>query len=124
MKTVKRNSKGIITHTTKDGIKWDKVNNIYNKAQHTAGEWKILFGNYIHFATINKDAMTRICEINITEDSPQIDEARANAKLIAAAPELLKALENVLQFNCLIPDTTVRREVLYQIHQVIKKATE
>jgi hypothetical protein len=55
----------------------------------TKGEWKILWGNYTHFATINTDVLHRICAIE--NDNPnEIDELRANAKLISAAPDLLE----------------------------------
>ena len=62
---------------------------------HTKGEWKILWGNYTHFATINKDISTRICALEI--DNPnEIKEQTANAKLIAAAPDLLECLEAIM----------------------------
>jgi len=70
--------------------------------KHTEGEWKILWGNYTHFATINKDVATRICAIEVNcsqKGNAPIEEAEANAKLIAAAPELLDSLNEL--FNLL-----------------------
>ena len=64
--------------------------------KHTKGEWKIFWGNYTHFATINKDTQTRICAIEV--DNPaETEEQRANAYLIASAPDLLEACEEALK---------------------------
>lgn len=61
-------------------------------AQHTQGNWHVLTGNYTHYATVNADVMNRICAIDLGGGHAPIDEALANAKLIAAAPKLLDAL--------------------------------
>jgi len=66
------------------------------ETKHTKGKWQILWNNYTHFATINTDIKTRICAIEI-EDSKQIEEKTANAKLIAAAPDLLVAMQHILR---------------------------
>ena len=67
------------------------------KTKHTEGKWQILWYNYTHFATINKDVTTRICTIDVERDGfAPIEEAEANAKLIAAAPELLKVCTDLL----------------------------
>lgn len=89
--------------------------------KHTKGEWKVLWHNYTHFATINTDTLTRICAIEI-QDSKQIDEKTANAKLIAAAPELLDACIDTLRILRLKPTN----DNLYQrnkLKTLIEKAT-
>lgn len=60
------------------------------KTTHTAGEWKKIIQPAPHglTTTINVGSQ-RICEIWHTT----IDETEANAKLIAAAPDLLKAIQ-------------------------------
>ena len=69
--------------------------------KHTPGPWKApkpTIGDnnclYIGDATGNYD----ICEIK-TAFAPSEEQARANASLIASAPELLAALEMVLDAN-------------------------
>ena len=66
------------------------------KTKHTKGEWQILWHNYTHFATINTSVLKRICALEIHHHS-EITEQTANAKLIAAAPELLEALDNFIR---------------------------
>jgi len=66
----------------------------------TPGKWNVLMGNGTHFATINKDVMTRICTIDVGEIGQYnglapIKEAEANARLIAAAPDLLRENEEL-----------------------------
>jgi hypothetical protein len=69
------------------------------ETKHTHKKWKVLFYNYTHFATINTDTLCRICTINVNDgtnkSAPSFEEARANAHLIAAAPELLEALRGL-----------------------------
>jgi hypothetical protein len=64
--------------------------------KHTPAPWQILWGNYTHFATINKDTSQRICAIEVNIPA-EIAEQTANARLIAAAPEMLEALQNVVK---------------------------
>lgn len=76
---------------------------------HTPGPWKVaenLFGNtasYEVYANVEtksgKGGYTRICQI-----TPR--DQKANARLIAAAPELLEALENCLGFVVAHPQFT------------------
>lgn len=44
-------------------------------------------------------------------DNPPLDEAKANAHLIAAAPDMLAALEGIVS-GCVNPDVAVRRVML------------
>ena len=76
---------------------------------HTPGPWMVaenLFGNtasyevYTHTESKSgKGGYTRICQI-----TPK--DQKANARLIAAAPELLEALENCLGFVVAHPQLT------------------
>jgi len=69
--------------------------------KHTKGEWKIFWGNYGTYCSINKDTSCRIATIKISKKgeigNAPIEEAHANALLIAAAPELLNALQKALE---------------------------
>jgi len=66
--------------------------------KHTPGPWKLTtiqgkkYSEQIH----NKD-MTFICDFNCNPMHPMTKEERANAHLIAAAPEMLETLEYILQ---------------------------
>lgn len=65
-----------------------------NKTQHTPGPWTVTTWHATQHAEINNSENKSIADvwgIDITAD-----EMTANAALIAAAPELLTALENVL----------------------------
>jgi len=59
--------------------------------KHTKGEWKIDKGISYYFV---KSGENRIAMIDSLEGSALI-EYKANAKLIAAAPELLEALKTI-----------------------------
>lgn len=83
--------------------------------KHTPGPWKwqshpdeggfcVYMAEAIHKRS-GYEVQHRI-EMDFTlypEDGAQWEEARANTRLIAAAPELLEALENILS-NCLDSD--------------------
>ena len=59
---------------------------------HTKGEWKVEFlGNAPKVAT--EDTLICDCTIN---DIVGKEEAKVNAKLIAAAPKMLKALQDII----------------------------
>lgn len=69
------------------------------KAQHTAGEWQI--SQYTNYRGFSIHAPGRGCIAerwyDKDQDEPYGEEIIANARLIAAAPELLAALESVLK---------------------------
>ena len=67
-------------------------------AKHTQGNWKEYKGNIV---TESKSELPIDFDANICKLNTFLEEAEANAKLIAAAPELLEALEettNTLKF--------------------------
>lgn len=84
------------------------------KTSHTPGPWSIQ-GDKI----INEETIQYIADIRRDgEDDP---EAQANARLIAAAPELLEALLNAQQD---LTDTgTLSRETIAMFAPAIAKAT-
>jgi hypothetical protein len=61
---------------------------------HTPGPWKVLGGTIIE--NNNEDELIATVPEGF-EDSARFDRTRANATLIAAAPELLEALIDVTQ---------------------------
>ena len=64
--------------------------------KHTPGPWKVeqrFSGNrFIH----SDNSQSPICRVAFVGMGIGVDESKANADLIAAAPELLEALENLL----------------------------
>ena len=69
--------------------------------KHTKGEWKIFWGNYGTYCSINKDTSCRIATIKISKrgetGNAPIEEAHANALLISAAPDMLEALQHIIR---------------------------
>lgn len=61
-----------------------------NNAKHTPGPWD-LHKNGVYVTA--KDAFGRLIAQSFTSDAVEEAEAKANAHLIAAAPDLLEALE-------------------------------
>jgi len=97
--------------------------------QHTPGPWVVLWGNYTHFATINKSITHRICAVDIS-DHKKAGEASANVKLMAAAPEMFEALQNLIKAaSPMIHRLNIRKGfsekiALNEAIKAIKKATE
>lgn len=69
------------------------------ETKHTKGNWSYEFANddYIIVAD-DFEGNNVIADVYSPEESKSNDEAKANAKLIAAAPELLNALKCILDF--------------------------
>ena len=59
--------------------------------KHTAGPWR--FSYYGEVRAENNDVVARVAEYGTQSETP--DAAIANARLIAAAPELLAALQEI-----------------------------
>lgn len=96
---------------------------------HTKGPWIIASDGAYRQAVISNDSNTAICD---QVGGKNIDELAANAKLIAAAPELLEALkeakEVLLQLDhrhngkCYNPTESDCNCTLCRIDKVIKTA--
>jgi len=100
--------------------------------KHTKGPWIL---NYPHPSSsdfiIGNDifedfVMNPIAEILppvCESEAQQLDEQEANAKLIAAAPELLESLMRFIKF---VDDRKLEYEsaMIRQVKEAIKKATE
>lgn len=73
--------------------------------QHTPGPWQIETWNYSGSRTVPtirtaKDAIAQLCNLWRPEDNPHemgVAEQEANARLIAAAPDMLAALKAFLR---------------------------
>lgn len=82
-------------------------------AKHTPGPWEVS-GRYNVSATFG-------VQYNASNHSATAEQLSANARLIAAAPEMLKALELVLNDNRLM--NAMSREQSRAILDAITKAT-
>ena len=71
-------------------------------AQHTPGPWKVLEHSWSDTSIVAEGFDHGICLLDInyaTEESQEADEAQmaANARLIAAAPDLLAVLQTIVR---------------------------
>jgi len=88
----------------------------------TKGKWKNCT-THIFANAQTKDKMWNICTINMERE-----EKTANAKLIASAPELLKALQNLHKFSAQNNPTVgnynydKHNQVLIAAYKIINKA--
>lgn len=88
------------------------------KAQHTPGPW--IIDQTGDFFVINTIDDTPICDLYTHSDNAQ----EANARLIAAAPKLLKALEDLSAFyrKSFIGTTNKDVQMLQNAENVIAEA--
>jgi hypothetical protein len=91
------------------------------KTKHTKGKWETQ-GSLDNIEVIVKTSIdglySRIAHVaNWDQYPPNYEEAEANAKLIAAAPELLETLIEILELGANI-------SIQELAHKAIKKATE
>jgi len=102
------------------------------ETKHTPGPWKLgrksKHGYYQYIGGDSWDEMIKVCvAIETIEETKLVsDEGIANAKLIAAAPELLASLllAKKLIGNFRIKNEVPTQEVYEKIELAIKKATE
>lgn len=95
------------------------------ETKFTKGEWKTTIAELKDFflcAVGSIETKRVICHTNIDYKMTS-EECKANAKLIAAAPDLLDSCIELFEYyksECLIPNLVV----LKKAQQAIKKATE
>ena len=92
--------------------------------KHTPGPWKAAFpiGNCPFVSNENQVIVQKVFP---SVNKGDTDEARANASLIASAPDLLAALRATMQ--CLTMDSEMERDFAPEIKQAraaIARATE
>lgn len=87
------------------------------KTKHTPGPWFVYSNPSRHdLKIIGETIDIEVCQMNVKNDF-------ANAKLIAAAPDLLKAARDLCgYFACMMEDINVKEYV--NAVNAIKKATE
>lgn len=90
-----------------------------SKLKHTPGPW-ITDGSYIEDYDNNCPLRRRIA---IIDDGAGIDNPKANARLIAAAPEMLEVLISVYEAAEYWSDYDVPITLKDDIKSVIEKAT-
>jgi hypothetical protein len=68
------------------------------RTKHTPAPWVISATNPYRINTSEEQLLLPVAEAyhHVDGDNPTYDEAKANARLIAAAPELLEALEQMV----------------------------
>lgn len=93
-----------------------------NESKHTPGPWTLLSPNKKGYRYLRTDRWSKFARVvTILEGSESEDpEGLANALLITAAPDMLKALE--LAYDHLIVEDMLPSEVGSKILSVIKKA--
>lgn len=92
-------------------------------AQHTPGPWRFYTGPQPHGCPIvgnGRGLMLAMLSHSVNYPD-QRDEANANARLIAAAPELLEALKDMIVLQAGISSDPV--ETLHKARDAIAKAT-
>jgi hypothetical protein len=93
-------------------------------AQHTTGPWNRGFGNYVYQGEHKAPGQRLIAVCEPTARTREDwDETFANAKLIAAAPELLAALQLYLA-HASEPECAIWRHVQQKARAAIAKATD
>ena len=95
------------------------------KKQHTQGHWEATLNESKCSWTISSwkgnESYGHIAYINAGVGEASEPQVVANAKLIAAAPELLEALNDVLEA---LPDSALLSSEWKKAQSAIKKATE
>jgi hypothetical protein len=93
-----------------------------SNTKHTPGPWsKSLSKTRFN---IHAPSFLRLATAWIRPEGGSLDEIEANARLIAAAPELLEALEAVLRFDANMPGEYKHDVTLaIKVRKAISKAT-
>jgi hypothetical protein len=101
-----------------------------SNATHTPGPWEAV-GNLVRSPMHQPEGLPRgvlISEFRDGYSAPYSDEAKANARLIAAAPELLEALQLVARevtdyVRPTSADSHLPTDIVAAVHAAIAKAT-
>ena len=90
---------------------------------HTKGPWVISGGGSLHLSVLSQDDEQTIADVWFIRRDPE--EGNANARLIAAAPELLEALRLMLARHIDVDGTDGRWETEAKdaAYAAIRKAT-
>jgi len=96
--------------------------------KHTAGPWQVVEHSWCETSISAPNFDHGICCLDInhaTEESQAADEAlmAANARLIAAAPDLLEALQLMLEQFTKTPSTLKDSEARIKAHAALSRAT-
>lgn len=94
-------------------------------SKHTPGPWRIEFVKDVSSGSVGSHIIRLGNEweyLAFHKSGSTPDVEKANAHLIAAAPEMLEALENLLQFVDSIPDITNEHSKMKAARDAIKKA--
>jgi len=110
------------------------------KTDFTKGQWGLNYPNpqeshFVigndHFEGFILNPLAHVLPPKCESEAQSLDEQEANAKLIAQAPELLEALQSIIDFCVVIPRDTFTREgqvnfqkLLNKAASIIEKATE
>lgn len=91
------------------------------KTKHTPGKWSI---DGIDIVSENGNSICQVYDADDTHISEMnMDVVKANAKLIAAAPELLKSLQECVKAMKIVTSSAIK-PFIERAEQAIKKATE
>jgi hypothetical protein len=102
-------------------------------AGHTKGPWEVVFYGGGDSLVIHSDAENRVCFMATPGERGSLKTIMANARLIAAAPDLLAALETInAQLECPMRNTNrgrayregvvISQDVRDQVRAAIAKA--
>lgn len=100
------------------------------KKEYTPGPWTLELKKKKCYSQINGDGWWGLCKVVTKQkgNESHINEGIANAKLVAAAPELLESLIEVLprlKYWLNQPDKNIDNdEMIKKAESAIKKATE
>lgn len=87
------------------------------KTKHTTGPWRVGDNGATVFGPKTSETLRTIA--TLTKVPMVLNETKANARLIAAAPEMLEALEEFLLCG---PNAGHNQDLLEQVKNTIKKA--
>lgn len=95
---------------------------LITKTNHTPGPWHVGYSHNQEKSIFNESSSACVC---IVEPLLNQKETEANAKLIAAAPELLEILQNIMEYAEITDlPKSIKSFLIGETAEAIKKATE